>query len=475
MDRYFDAETAVLHFRIPHTAVAGDGPWIGGIAIGLAALWVVAGVALIGIGARTAQAVPSFSTQTSQPCSACHVGSFGPRLKTAGRDFKLYGYTATDREPHFLPITINARSSFTHTDADQSGGAAAGFSDNDNFAFDGVTISYAGRIAGSFGGIARLSYNGIREVWQWGGVDLRYAQESKALGRDLVFGISINSTPGRSDLWEPVPTSGIPFASSGLSRRPKGSPIISSLSNIVAGASLYTLWNETFYVELAAYDGLNRDTLNALGVDPLNGSDSVSGLIPYGRVAFQREFEEGRHFFEIGGLVLHADTFPRDIQSAGSNSFTDVEVDTLYQWIADPALSTSDVFAAHAGFLHERAELDASSSLLGTRPVDELTTFRVDVAYAIDATFTTSLQHFQTRGTRVLVRWGAPTGRVDTRGWIAQLDYVPWGKPDSPVDWLNMRLTLQYLAYEEFNGRSDNASDKNTFFIGFALAGALDL
>src|SRR5438067_15493 len=41
-----------------------------------------------------ASAVPSFSVQTDQPCSACHVNSFGPRLKQMGRDFKLYGYVA---------------------------------------------------------------------------------------------------------------------------------------------------------------------------------------------------------------------------------------------------------------------------------------------------------------------------------------------------------------------------------------------
>jgi len=29
---------------------------------------------------RTAHAVPSFAAQTGQPCTACHVGAFGPQL-----------------------------------------------------------------------------------------------------------------------------------------------------------------------------------------------------------------------------------------------------------------------------------------------------------------------------------------------------------------------------------------------------------
>ncbi len=434
------------------------------------ALCAALAVAFI-LTSKTAMAVPSFGIQTSQPCSACHMGSFGPRLTAAGRDFKLYGYASSDNKDHWIPFNANVRSSFTHTDADIPGGASDGFDDNDNFAFDGMTLSYAGKVAANFGAVARLTYNGIKQNWQWGGVDLRYAQDANWFGTDLVFGVTVNNGPTRSDLWESVPNGGAPTAGSGLSRRPKAAPIASSLSGIVAGAGFYTMWDNLIYIELSAYDGLNRDTLNALGVDPLNGRDSFSGFLPYGRVLIQKEFDDGRHFVAFGAYGLHAEVHPRGIETAGTNKFSDFDFDALYQWVADPAVTTSGVFAARAGYLHERAELDASSVLFGTNAVDNLSTWRVDVSYSFDATLTPTVQYFQTTGTTDPVRWSTPGGKIDSSGLIAQIDYVPWGKPDSPVDWLNMRLSLQYIAYEEFNGRSDNASDKNTFLIGLAVAG----
>ena len=48
-------------------------------------------VALAAFGAGPARAVPSFSEQTGQPCTTCHVGGFGPQLTPFGRAFKLGG------------------------------------------------------------------------------------------------------------------------------------------------------------------------------------------------------------------------------------------------------------------------------------------------------------------------------------------------------------------------------------------------
>ena len=42
---------------------------------------------------RPAKAVPSFAAQTGQPCTACHIGAFGPQLPPVGRAFKIGGYT----------------------------------------------------------------------------------------------------------------------------------------------------------------------------------------------------------------------------------------------------------------------------------------------------------------------------------------------------------------------------------------------
>jgi hypothetical protein len=58
---------------------------------------------------------------------------------------------------------------------------------------------------------------------------------------------------------------------------------------------------------------------------------------------------------------------------------------------------------------------------------------------------------------------GSTSGSPNSNGWIAELDYLPWQ---------NVKLTLQYTAYQKFNGaKSDydgagrNASDNNTLYI----------
>jgi hypothetical protein len=136
----------------------------------------------------------------------------------------------------------------------------------------------------------------------------------------------------------------------------------------------------------------------------------------------------------------------------------------------DPASSTSDVIAARIAVLHEREELDASHVLKLTRSRDVVDTFKADITYAIDATYTLTTQYFDNGGTKDAARWGG-NGNIDTRGWMAQVDYVPWGKPDSPADWVNLRLTAQYTRYDEFNGDRINASDRNAFLIGVTIAG----
>jgi len=93
-----------------------------------------------------ASAVPSFAVQTGQQCEACHVGAFGPQLTQLGRQFKLNGYTMSDGGDHFPPLAAMALTSFTHTKADQPGGAAPGFRGNDNVALDQVSLFYAGRL-----------------------------------------------------------------------------------------------------------------------------------------------------------------------------------------------------------------------------------------------------------------------------------------------------------------------------------------
>ena len=67
--------------------------------------------------ARVVHAMPSFSRQTGMPCAQCHINSFGPKLNSFGRNFKLTGYTLGDWQ--FPPLSgMLVAPSFTHASKD---------------------------------------------------------------------------------------------------------------------------------------------------------------------------------------------------------------------------------------------------------------------------------------------------------------------------------------------------------------------
>src|ERR1700686_1642475 len=120
--------------------VKGRSKYIRKTAAGLLALFVVA-------GARNANAVSAYAVQTAQPCSACHVGGFGPQLTPFGRQFKLEGYTLRGTDEFTLPVSAMAVASYLHTNADQPTSPAPHYGTNDNFTIDQANIF----IAGGFG------------------------------------------------------------------------------------------------------------------------------------------------------------------------------------------------------------------------------------------------------------------------------------------------------------------------------------
>src|ERR1700676_5088774 len=84
-------------------------------------------LALLGLGlaakGTSAYALPSFASQTGQPCPACHVGASGPQLTPLGRTFKIGGYTQQggDGVAAQIPLSAMTLTSFNH--------AASGFTE----------------------------------------------------------------------------------------------------------------------------------------------------------------------------------------------------------------------------------------------------------------------------------------------------------------------------------------------------------
>lgn len=413
--------------------------------------------------AHPARAVPSFAEQTGQPCSACHIGAFGPQLTAFGRQFKLTGYTLNDGSSH-IPLAALAQFSFTHTAADQNPRAAPGFRANDNATLDEASLFYAGALTEHAGVFAQALYSGVGHAFAWGDLDLRYADTTTLAGKDLIYGLTFNNDPSIQDLWNTTPVWGFPFAHSFLAPTPSASAVVDgTLAQQVVGLGAYTQWNDLLYLEFDLYRSLGQQELTPLGT---LDARQLDGDNPYWRVALQHSF--GDHYVELGTYGMDANVFPRATQSFGTDHALDVAVDGSYQW----TFLNDYTLAAYATYILESRTENASHPLLGTFTSDSLKTFRTNVSFTVEDTYTANVQRFNMVGTTDPALFG---GSPNSAGWIGELDYTPTGKADSFLpSWLNVKFALQYVDYTRFDGSVDHASDKNTLYLLSWFAVPLD-
>ena len=453
-----------------HQRAAANARWnvwvVGGDANGCCTCFVL--LVLLLLGGQRARALPSFAMQTGQPCAACHVGAFGPQLKQYGRDFKLYGYVASDGVDRGLPLAAQALASFTHTDARQSY-VLPHYAPNDNFAVDIISAFYAGRITPWLGAFAELNYISPIRDFSIGYLDVRHAQEGELLGTDLVYGFTANNAPSVTDLWNSTPVWGFP-AGAPLAPSPLAATLVDGgLSQRVFGGGSYVMVDGLVYLEADLYRGLGYDVLNATGVTPVSGTDKTRGVLPYWRGALQQDF--GRHYLELGTFGLTASVLPDGVDIPGhSNRFTDTAVDMTYQFVADPKAVTSDMVSAHAMAIHETASRGSSANLPNHLPARGLNTVRADISYSIGATVTPTIQYFYSGGPGDSRSLAQLASSPSSSGVIFGISYVPWGKPDSPIKFGNLRLTVEYLDYFRVAGSSANASNDNALSASLWLA-----
>jgi hypothetical protein len=225
------------------------------------------------------------------------------------------------------------------------------------------------------------------------------------------------------------------------------------------------MWDDTKFSEIAAYGGLDRDALRVAGMRAIDGSDGASGAIPYGRLTLQRAFLDGQQNLVLGAYGTQVGVRQTAISSFGDDSYTDVAVDGTWRWIAHPARSTSDTVSAHLLVLHEDESLMASHAIFGTRKTDDLTMFRGDASWSWGGNIVPVVQYFRITGSSDPVRLGTLDGSPNSNGFIAELDYLPSGNARSPLSWFNVRLSLQFVAYSEFDGSSRDAAHNNTVLL----------
>ncbi|MBB6251528.1 cytochrome C [Nitrospirillum iridis] len=436
----------------------------------LALLVIVAGALMT----APARAVPSFSDQTGQACSACHVGSFGPQLNAHGRAFKLTGYADGQADRQFPLVSGMAELSLTHTAQGQDGGAAPGFGANDDVAVDQVSVFVAGRIYDHLGVFSQTTWDGVGHHISWDNTDVRYGREATLAGLESILGLSVNNSPTVSDPYNTTPAWGFPYAAAKLAPHPAASTLIEGgLAQRVVGMTAYGLFSDLVYVEFGGYRSLGGGPLNTLGVGIADGQ-VVNGTAPYGRVALQ--YEDLQHSAALGAFGLSAHVFPNNDRSASTDRYTDVGLDASYQWHPN----RNHTLGANATAILETRSLPASVALgLADTPSGHLNSYRLNTYYYFQQTYGLTAGVFRSTGSGDATLYGSDplagsvNGKPNSSGYILQADWTPFGKTESwMAPWANLRLALQYTGYTQFNGATSNydgagrnASDNNTLWL----------
>jgi hypothetical protein len=423
-----------------------------------------------------AWAVPAFARAMGLPCATCHTLAFGPALTPYGRNFKLHGYSWATQKT--IPLSADLITSFTHTSQDEP--PTPHFSDNNNLALDDVDVYLAGRIADHFGAFAQVSYDGIARHTSLGVLDARYAQDFTLGGTATLLGLSLNNFPTVQDPWNSTYAWQFPFPATRLANEP--APFLQvngAFATQALGTTAYTLIDNTVYLEAGGYRKLADRVQEDVGIPSPAAEHGIEGTAPYWRVALQRT--SGPNYASVGliGFAPHAQT-PQE-RNFGTDNYTDIGYDATYQF----ANGSPHTFNFNASYIQEHQRLFAATALEESEQIrNHLDALNISGQYAYLQTYAVTLAYFATVGNTNTAEFapgpwfGSANGSPDSRGYMLQLECIPFGKVASFArPWLNLRVGLQYTAYTRFNGGSTNydgfghsAHDNNTLFLFAWLA-----
>ena len=410
------------------------------------------------------------------PCSQCHTLSFGPALTAYGRQFKFNGYSFGEGE-HPLPLAFMIQGGFSHADTSLPEPPAPHFGTQDNLSVDQVSLFYGGRITEHSGAFVQVTYSGEDRHTSWDNLDIRYARAVKFAGTDAVVGLSINNSPTVQDLWNSTPAWGFPYISSPLVPAPAAATLIEGgLAQTVLGVTAYAMIDDHVYLEAGAYRNLSDQWLSNLGLTA-DDNPHIDGVAPYWRLTYQTS--HGSHYFSVGTFGLEAKLQP-DTTVPDTDRYTDFGFDATYQY----ADSNPSAVTVNASYIHEDRDLRATANAGGAAGLESprhrarrrLVHLQPDLECRRGA-----VRHPRRPGSAAVRPgpfYGSTNASPDTRGYLLQFEYVPFGKSDSwGRPWVNVRLGLQYTGFLRFNGASSNydgagrsASQNNSLFLFLWMA-----
>lgn len=426
---------------------------------------IVVMAAIVWVAPHKARAVPSFALQTGQPCTACHIGGFGPQLTAFGRAFKIGGYVQTGGEgwQSHVPVSLMFLSSYTNTTKGQGQPAAEHYGPNGNFAMDQISAFLAGRITDYAGGFVQGTFNGITSAFKLDNSDVRLTTPLDVKNTELRVGLDINNGPTVQDPYNSTYAWGFPYVASALAPTPAAQTILSGLglAGNSLGATVYGWYDRSIYLEGGLYNTYGPSLLRATG--NAYGPGSTANPAPYARAAY--EWNWNGQSAHVGGLFFQSNINPA-IQSytvngsMGRDTYADHAIDGGYQYIGDG----THIFSLLGIMDWEQQNLTATYNAgSSSQPHNNINQFRVNASYWYKQTygFTAAWQKSWGKANPVLYApaplTGSANGKPDNNAFILEADWVPFGKADSwGRPWVNLRLGVQYTIYTKFNGGASN-------------------
>jgi hypothetical protein len=487
---------------------------------------IVAAITM-GTSTRQADALPSFARQTGQPCGTCHTDY--PALTPYGRRFKLLGYTtgggkfrttlfptssnvpelaagyakefsdlaayaggASEDKKWVPPVSMMGVLGLTHTDSAQAPPTAP-YHPNDNLVLSPVSFFWGGAITEHIGAFAQLTYNAppvggycpatpgtssacdpFSHTWTWDNTDVRFANTAKIGSMDVIYGITANNNPTVQDVWNTTPAWGFPYAVSTVAPAPATHTLIEgAFAAHVGSVGAYALINDVLYLEATGYRTLDPHTQNSLGTDPFGAPGLLDGVAPYWRAAIEPHW--GDHWFMAGAFGMLAKVAPwigpgnpvgTTATYLQTDNYTDVGVDAQYQYQGRNYWLT-----LRGSYIREFQQLNASFvNGLASNPTNDLHSLRLQASAALggDNRVVLTAQYFSTWGTPdPLLYAGLASGlSPDSNGWMGEIAYIPYGLSQAPGwPWANVRIALQYIWYNRFDGTTFGAQNNNTLFL----------
>jgi hypothetical protein len=306
--------------------------------------------------------------------------------------------------------------------------------------------------------------------------DIRFADHAKIMDNDITYGITVNNAPTMSDFWMTTYAWMYPYTSSSVTVKPVAQPYMQALmaGANTAGSTAYMMINNHLYLEAGGYTSQAKNMAQGLGVWNAGSQGSgpqaglISGAAPYWRVFLQHS--TGPHTMMVGTYGLLANVIPYYQRGSGTDSYAEYNIDSNYSYM----MNNDNMFMTMFKYTHDEMKMNASNDLgFANNTRNRLNSVMMMGMWSYKQTYNLTVGWNKMWGTADTILYngalnhdpdnpvnpisGSANGSPNTNSLLFQADYVPFGKGTSQVDpYLNLRFSLQYWAYTQFNGASKN-------------------